>query len=255
MKRAKTVTVGRWVGYSASLLLLGSLSVGFSPTDRKETNLRITGDAGQYADIRRGCDGSVIEKHETPIRELSASLNHKASNSLCVGADGSLIYSHKKEYRYDTEQHRSVSRYVSHEVLAIHPHIAVEGRHIGVGAGYLWASDYLPSADQTDLEVRTSPTGFLRIGDPRSVYLDASYYHAAPLSPGYIRFGIGTSRDPRTDWWFGLGLGPYDGLGILLETQTRLRPRLCLNALARVGSSEGVAEGALGLGVTYRLGG
>jgi hypothetical protein len=255
MRQPKVVSLSRWLGYCASLLLFGSLTVGFSPNDSKETNLRVMGDAGQYADIRRGCDGSVIEKHEVPIRELSASLSHKASNSVHVGVDGSFIYSNKKEYRFDPEQNRSLGRYAPHQLTALHPYIGVEGKHIGVGAGYLWASDYLPSADRMDMDLRSSPTGFLRIGNPQSVYVDASYFHAVPLSPGYIRFGIGSNHHPRTDWWFGLGIGPYDGLGVALRTETQIRPELDLNVLVRVGSSEGLAEGVVGLGATYRLSG
>jgi hypothetical protein len=259
MRQPKAVALVRLIAYSANLLLLGSLTVGFSPNDNDETNVSVTGDVGQYADIHRGCDGSVNQKHEIPIREISASLNHKPSRSWRVGIDGSLIYSKEEQYCFDPEQYRSFSRYASRQVTAFHPYIGVDGTHIGAGVGYLWASGYLPYSASGVWpgrhDFRRTPTGSLRIGNPHTLYFDVSAFHTMPLSGGYFRVGFGSNRHPRSNWWVGMSVAPYDKLGVALRTRTQLQPKLYLDALVRAGASEGMPEGVLGLGVTYRLGG
>ncbi len=59
-------------------------------------------------------------------------------------------------------------------------------------------------------------------------------------------------KSPAFEWWLGTGYGPYDNIGLVGKSYCRLSQPLYLNLFARIGTSEGITEGALGVGLRYR---
>ena len=51
--------------------------ISLTSNDSTETNIKITGGIGEYAEIKRGCSGNVIEKNRVPLREVGISIDHK----------------------------------------------------------------------------------------------------------------------------------------------------------------------------------
>lgn len=233
-------------GFAFLFLCLLPLEIDPTSKDSTETSVRFVWGRGQYALIRRGCEGQVLEKHEVPFSEFGASFEHKFASPVRLGIRGSYLFDKKQIWELRT-------RFVSREIVAINPFANLEWKYFALGGGYFWAKHPLPAMEQTEIE--PSVSGYLRLGNPRTFYFSSSLFHGIPLySGGYFQFGLGSRKNPNFDWWLGWGLaGPYDGGGLLLvKTNIRLQRQFYLNVLTRIGQSEGIAEGAVSLGLSYQ---
>ena len=78
--------------------------------------------------------------------------------------------------------------------------------------------------------------------------------HIPLYTGGYDQIGIGSGKNPKFDWWLGWGFtGPYDQPDLaLFKANLRLQRHFTLNVVGRAGSTEGISESAIGLGLTYR---
>lgn len=244
---------------------LGVLPLQITTTskDSTETNFRVTGGLGQYAHIRRGCAGEVYEKEKIPFREIGVSIDHKTKTPFRLGINSGYIFTKKKSemvYYYDPV-HDYYSRRWSHDnppigIFTINPFINVEWKHFAIGGGYFGSSraimDNDDGSDNDSFEHFFS--GYIRIGNIRSFYVDASLFHTTLIFSGsHIKLGLGFRPFPNVGWWFGVGDQPYDKIGLIMKTDIRIRSHLYLDALIRLGDSEGITESAVGLGLTYKL--
>ena len=244
--------------HSLALLLLGALplQVDLAPQDSAETAIQFYGGLGQYALINRGCDGQVLSKHAVPFQELSAGIEHKLAPPLRVGVRGSYIFDQQEVFGdgvdYDTTRglFLTQSAFIREENFTINPYFNIEAKPLGIGVGYFWSRYALAGGDVA------SPVSFsLRLGSRRNVYVSASFLHHIPLyTGGYDQIGIGSGKNPKFDWWLGWGFtGPYDQPDLaLFKANLRLQRHFTLNVVGRAGSTEGISESAIGLGLTYR---
>ena len=232
---------------SSSFLLAGIFVVGFYPGDSSKTTISFSGNLGQYAEIQRGCSGNIIKKDKIPIQEADISINRKPVPYFRLGLNGILVNSKRESY-YLNDRYETIPEFHSYSISLVHPNANLETKYFGLGIGYFWSTDYLP-----ELDWQNSLTGYLRIGNPRSAFFDISVLHTMPLSSGYFQVGFGKINDPRPNWWVGLGLTPYDALGLSIKLQTHLKDRFYLDSNTRIGVSEGIFEGTLGFGITYKI--
>ena len=104
------------------------------------------------------------------------------------------------------------------------------------------------------MDTRTVPSAYLRVGNVRSFYIDASVFHKTPLiSDGYFTLGLGASRSRKFGYWIGLGTGPYDKAGLVIKTDFGIGTNFSLNLSGRLSSSEDISESAINVGVSYRV--
>jgi hypothetical protein len=213
---------------------------------------------GQYAHISRGCEGNVLDKEEIPFKEIGVSIDHKTRSPFRLGIQSSYISTKTKSEM--VEYHDQYSGYYekySREnnpigIFTVNPFVNAEWKNIAIGVGYFGASR--PIIEETDHSNEHHLSGYLRIGNIRSVYADASFFYATPVFSGNcFKLGLGFGSTPAFGMWFGLGTGPYDRVGLLFKTNIRLQQHLYLDTLIRLGNSENLWENAVGLGLTYRL--
>jgi hypothetical protein len=235
----------RLVCFILSIIFIGILAIGFTPFDSSETTFKVMGNYGQYAKISRGCEGNVISKEKIPFNEFSVSLAHKPNSIFKLGVNGSYIFSEQQGW------HQNIYKYHSYNVSIVQPYIALESKYVGLTAGYLFASDFLPRWEYGEL--KKSPTGHYWLGKRNGVRLDVSFLHKVPYSNGYYRLGLGGIGNQNTRLWMGISHLPYEGLGFTSELDKLLGDKFSLNTSVRLGSSEGIFEGTFGLGLTYRL--
>lgn len=238
---------------------IGVLPVQIDTTskDSTETNFRVTGGFGQYAHISRGCEGNVLDKEDIPFSELGASIDHKTKTPFRFGLNADYIFT-KRERELDN-YYRNGNYYgqrysgnkSSKEIFTVNPNINAEWKYFALGGGYLWASR--PIIDSDDDSGEHLGSGYIRIGNIRSFYFDASVFHTTPIfSESCFKLGLGFRSNPNVGWWFGFGAEPYDKGGLIMKTNVRIQPHLYLDTLIRIGSSEGVSESAVSLGLTYK---
>jgi hypothetical protein len=158
----------------------------------------------------------------------------------------------KKQVRWEQHYDPRMGR-IGTEIVAINPFANIESKYFALGGGYFWANHSLTA--RNDVEIDSPISGYLRLGNRRSLYFSSSFLHEIPLyTSGYFQLGLGSGKNPNIDWWLGSSLlGPYDGVGLLAKANIRLHRSLYLNLLTRVGQSEGVSENAVSLGLTYQL--
>lgn len=238
------------------LISMLPLQINISPEDSSETNFQFTGGIGQYVNISRGCSGEVLDKETIPFQEIGVSVDHKTGKHWRLGLQGSYIFSQKhRELSYEHGEDRYVGKSIPTQIFILNPYVNFESKYFALGGGYIFANDVLPASDDTPIVFgKNYPSGYLRLGNVKTFYVDASLFHTTPLlSSNYIKYGLGFQINPKIDFWIGSGIAPYDQGGIIAKTHIQIQPNLYLNALARIGSSEGISENAIGLGLTYQL--
>ncbi len=102
----------------------------------------------------------------------------------------------------------------------------------------------------------SSPRDICEFGGPKG-YVSLHLLEGVPLvsGGGLMAFGIGIAPRPDASVWFGMSTpGPYDGAGVLVHAMLPIKDNLRLKFGIRQGSSEGLTEYGLSLGLSYRFG-
>jgi len=222
-----------------SMAVLTPLAVDMPGTneDSSVTSVMIAAGAGSYAEVSRGCHGEVLSKEQRRYRDLGFAASHGFEGPLEVGVRASLL--------------RRMPGYEDGTVMW-NPNVAVEGRHVGFGLGYVSNADQ-PLSDEFDI---WPVSGHLRFGTLSGLHFSVHALEDVPLvsGGGTVRSGIGFRPSRAVDAWVGMGYGPpYDKPGFQLKSTVHLNSMLDLNGSARLGSSEGQSENAGSLGLTVRL--
>lgn len=221
------------------MVALAPLAVDVSSTnqDSSVTSLMIAAGAGSYADVSRGCQGEVLSKEQRRYRDLGFAANHGFAGPLEVGVRASVL--------------RRMPGYEDGTVMW-NPNVAVEGRHVGFGLGYVSKAGR-PFSDEFDI---WPVSGHLRFGSLSGVHFSVHALEDVPLvsGGGTVRSGFGFRPSRAVDAWVGVGYGPpYDKPGFQVKSAIHLNSMLDLNANGRLGGSEGQSENAGSLGLTVRL--
>ena len=228
-------------------ILIGTLPIAIIPEpDSTVTNIGISGNLGQFAEISRGCSGEVLEKNAIPLREVDASIDHKTRTAVRIGIRSAYLVSEEEgnTYPYEGSYQR---RFTRSEHFAINPFLNFDWRYVAIGGGYCWINPHF-------FKTESIPSGYLRLGNLNTYYIDASLYQTMPLfSGGIFKIGIGSNKHPEFGWWIGTGAGIYDRAGFMAKTNIRLQPDLFLDTFLRLGSSENISEYSVGLGLRYQL--
>jgi hypothetical protein len=219
--------------------------------DSTSTSVGFGAGAGSYAEISRGCEGQVLSKEKRPYQDLAVSIDHQVGKDVLVGLKGGLVRQGEDRDEWTTEPAVN-SRYVN-------PTAAVELRPFGFGIGIIVADAPLPGLvtggdHGSSGRDRYLPSGHVRIGTRRG-YFSMHLLEGMPLvsGGGLLTVGFGFQPRPNTAAWIGLSApGPYDHAGVLVEAAIPVRRDLHLQAGARYGSSVGVPEYGLSLGLSYR---
>jgi len=230
------------IHHMVCLLVVGTLPIGISPpTDLSETNISISGGAGQYAHITRGCDGSVLSKKRIPTREYSVSFDRIDKSGLRFGIIGSSLRSREEESSSATHEDLGF--------LEVNPYVGIEWKGAAFCIGLVAMPDGLPGMRRS----RTIPSGYLRIGNRRSFYVDLRFMQTpSALTASYVQLGLGADPDSGMGTWFGVGAAPHDKIGFLARFDLHMSRQVHLDLTARLGGSEGVSESGISVGVRYR---
>ncbi len=219
-----------------------------------ETRITLVGGAGHYAIIDRGCEGQVLRTHPARFREAGGSIEHRSSNGLTSGVRSGVLRE-KRESRFVVTDYsvypyrESLAVVVSEtENVYVNPFVAVEGRRLGIGAGWAWARGTLPTLDS-----KRQPSFHVRIGRLDKAYFKLGYLESVPLYSGGGFADIGFGGHPHRLWdiYMGMSGGPFDGPGLSLKCDYRVRPHWAITGRARLGESGGEAQNGMGLGLTY----
>lgn len=207
--------------------------------DSTETNIKLAGGVGSYAYITRGCEGQVISKNKIPFKDLGFSFDHKFKFPVRVGLRGGRIWERDISFP-DSE----ITNFY------LNPDLSLEWKWFGIGAGHFVAQRVLYNWDSKNLT-----SGHLRLGSPEG-YFSIHLLESFPFysGGGYLSMGGGGKASRRLSYWLGISYpGPYDALGFLIKTNFKLKGNLYLDLAGRLGSSEGISENAISVGLNYRF--
>ena len=202
------------------------------------TEVRVAAGTGSYAVITRGCDNSVIAKHQAHFDNWSAEASHKFSSSpVRLGVRGGSFQIGELDQ----------SGYVN-------PYLSLDWRRFSIGGGWVGADGPIPDGDNDELTNQgngSTASGHVRIGSSR-LYFSLSAFEGFPfLSPGHLAMGVGKGGE-RVHGWLGTSFAPYDQPGVLAQVDVSAGRHFRVIGLGRLGSSEGVDENAFALGLSYR---
>ncbi len=241
------------------LFILTPVIVSIDPEskDSSVTTFQVVGGRGSYAHITRGCEGNVISTERVPFREMGISVDHKFKGTpLRLGARYHLFSHTLKEGEYvsATGYYREVKRKDAY----IRSSLALDSRYIGLGFGRSYFIHPRGKEDYTDyFNIEESPYGgYLRIGNIDRLNFKISVNDELVYSNGgMVSLYINTCSKLRKDRFrVGFNAGPpYDGNGLILGLDILLKNNLRLETSGRLGSSEGVSECAISMGLKYQL--
>lgn len=134
--------------FSLGILLL-ALPLQYVPTDpdSSETNFSISGGAGSYGVISRGCEGQVLEKHKINFSELGGSIDHKfAAAPLRIGVRSGYV-NDRVLFNDISTSGGAITQSRRENIFTINPFLNIEGKTVALGIGYFHADHSLAGTD------------------------------------------------------------------------------------------------------------
>jgi hypothetical protein len=237
----------RYLGFSLLLPLVIGMPVG--EDDTTQMSMKVAGGVGSYAYITRGCEGQVLTKEDIPFQDIGFSFDYKVKSPVQVGIRAGKIW---EKYKYAVYTDGIEFKEMTNSYL--NPHISLEGKWLGLGAGPFFAKKYLPRRGDRQWD-KCLPSWHLRIGNPK-FYFSIHMLENVPIysGGGYIDLGLGGTPSRKVGYWLGLGTeGPYDNVGFVAKTVFQIKGSWYLDLAGRLGSSQGISESAVSVGLNYRL--
>jgi hypothetical protein len=221
--------------------------------DSTETNFKIAVGQGSYAYVTRGCEGEVLTKDKIPFTDFGFSADHKFKSPIKIGLRSgyisdeipvsSVYYDDYKSYLFEDRTN-----------FYFNPDFSLEWKWFGIGAGPFFAQKTLYGSEG-ETWGKTLPSGHIRLGT-KSAYISINMLENVPLysGGGYLDLGYGVRASRNFSFWLGMGTsGPYDYIGFVAKTNLRLKGNLHFDLAGRLGSSEGISENAISMGLNYRM--
>lgn len=222
----------------AATFAIVPLAVGVEPVDRDTsfTTFTFGVGTGSYADVARGCSGEVISAREYPLRDLGFGIEHEMNRAI-LGVRASRMDAGSRPW-------------------TANPHASYEGDSFGIGAGVMFP-DPNPRSAFLDEDYVLPITGHVRTGNrARGTDFRVSFGETVPMySPGgrvEVTQGFRLARIVQGRIG-GAGPTPFDQVGLIVRTNVRASDALGIELRGRLGSSEGVGESTIGVGVSYRI--
>jgi hypothetical protein len=241
--------ITRILSFFAVLPLL--IGVENDGKDSTETNLKIAGGLGSYTYVTRGCEGQVLTKDKIPFNDFGFSIDHKFRSPVKIGLRSGSISDKTPVSRVYLDDYDAYL-FKDRTNFYFNPDFSLEWKGFGIGTGPFFAQKTLDvSEDEKGGE--TFPSGHIRLGT-KKLYLSVSVLENVPLysGGGYANMGMGFGIKSST-WWIGLSGGPYDAAGLVAKTSFKLFRNWHLDLAGRLGSSEGISENAMSMGLNYRV--
>ena len=223
-----------------------------------ETRITLIGGVGRYAIIDRGCEGNVIAKHPHEFEDVGGEIEHRFPNGLTLGARGGTVRDVNTEHVratdytvYPARESLVTVKTVRRNTYVI-PSLAYEGMNLGLGIGLVGATERFTV--ESGEQVRIDPSFHFRAGPRDLVYFEISYMEALPLYSGGGLASIGFGVHPNRLWDVHggfVGGGPYDGFGLALGFERRIREHYAVSLRSRLGESAGTTQSGMALGVSY----
>jgi hypothetical protein len=227
------------------------------------TRLRVAGGAGTYAlvrTVRGGFSGRVLRRDEVPVEFLDAgvSLEHRlGARPLAIGVRGGW---HRDDvgvpetaagyfdFRDEPLGRKSTNSYVN-------PYLSLEGRGIGIGAGWVIRDRELVTAQRLRYFARDW-SGHVRFWNPERWHLRVSLMEEVPLSSGggYLTALVEGPLDARRTWVLGGGVGgggPQHGIGLVLRASHARTEALSLDLTTRFSKDGDHVSIGAALGTSY----
>ena len=209
------------------------------PPGSSATSVSVAGGGGVLAVVTRGCNGQVLSADKLRFRDAAVAVEHRFSGPASVGVRAGVT---------SLGSQNVTNRYVN-------PYASFDWQWVGIGGGYIRSSDFLYLGEETyDGDRRDFGSGHLRVGLDAGPYLLIRVAEGVPLysDGGVSELGIGFSPHSRVRALMTLSGIPYDGPGLGLHTEVEMRPSLHLDLGGHLGSSAGIEEYGLSVGLTYR---
>lgn len=241
--------ITRILSFFAVLPLL--IGVENDGKDSTETNLKIAGGLGSYAYVTRGCEGQVLTKDKIPFNDFGFSVDHKFRSPVKIGLRSGYISDQIPVSSVYYDDYKS-SLFEDRTNFYLNPDFSLEWKGFGIGAGPFFAQKTLDVSEDEKGE-ETFPSGHIRLGT-KKLYFSVNVLEDVPLysGGGYANMGMGFGIKSST-WWIGLSGGPYDAAGLVAKTNFKLFRNWHLDLAGRLGSSEGISENAMSMGLNYRI--
>lgn len=224
------------------------------------TRIEVFAGTGEYAFITRGCNGSILSQRPVTFRDAGAAVEQRLGRSgLSAGVRGGWM-------RDDIAGIANVDPYagtVTDERIQIenryaNPYLTFERSRGSVGFGWVWHDKEFISAtggmhDETDRALN-DVSWHLRIGSDRR-YFAVRWMEAVPLysGGGYLLIGLGgRPGGGALSLYRGMGAGgPYEGAGLLIQSDYRLPSGITAGVRSRLGYSGNHGASGVSIGVGY----
>ncbi len=230
----------------------GDDSTRHRPVDSRphehETRLNAGLSGGQFAIIRRGCNGEVVDVAKHRLQSGALEVEHVFPNDLVIGVRGGNVStragSFTDEYFVPEPPHAWIDN------AYVNPYLGVDDRHVSFALGYLRAEHPFPRGENRPLEVPM--TGHVLWREPKA-WAGVRFMEDLPLeSKGYLTVESGRRLGEHVDATLFLGLvGPFDGALLGLEGRVWFTREAALMVRGGLG---GQGQHTIGVGLETRLG-
>ncbi|HET7904252.1 MAG TPA: hypothetical protein VFM17_06815 [Candidatus Eisenbacteria bacterium] len=218
-----------------------AVSVSTSSQDSAVTSLSVSMGAGSYAHISRGCEGQVLDRYQHRFQDAGVTLHHDFRGAPEAGLRVTIL--RKMPYYEDG-------------TVVWNPYAAMEWERFGFGAGFIpdVESMYYLYGNE-DFEI-LPVSAHIRAGRRDGFHFSVHMNDQAPLvsAGGPYRLGFGFRPARRVGAWLGMGTpDPFDRAGFVAKADINVFRYLDVNAIGRLGGSEGLSENAGAVGVTFKF--
>jgi hypothetical protein len=219
-----------------TLVLPIAVEVPSSSPDSTLARFTAAGGTGALAMVVRDCEGNAVDEHRVHFRDGGAAMDVHGPYPLHAGVRAGVVHDG-----------------IIGDNSYVNPNLSFEWSKFGFGTGRVFSrKEFLvDGGDHADIPV----SGHLRIGNLDRRYFSMELMESVPLDSdgGYFDLGLGYRPSQRLRMWTGIGVLPYDQMGLMVRSEWRMTPHLRLNANARAGSSESIFEGGISAGVTWDM--
>jgi hypothetical protein len=207
---------------AASFLLAQyALEVDSADTGEPSTLIDLFVGAGSYADVRRDCNGRIIDIQHVRYSEGGVAVTHDIS-AVRLRVSGGFT---RAPQTVATLTAGDEHAFAAESIPYLAPSVGLNTEYVGIDAGYVFLGGqtillpegmtFEPGGPSSGRPQDGNWTGRIRVGREAGTYFSAGFGNNVPLSIGTGLFDAGVGFSPGLSgrrYWLGLGLIPDDGL-------------------------------------------